>query len=208
MTDDERAFFGCKEGTFYQYNMVSDAGGTETNVYASEDNGWRGCHAEQDLPCYETELACSVSLSDTGANSDIPRIIFRSNGIPDHNSWAMAGRASTIEEQNNVFRVPKVPVLLDVDSNTPAGQGAIAYASNGVSIFGPYNSGCCDATFVEIRSMDNCLGHPAGGNYHYHYFAKSTQGYTGCHMSCKAGEVSSIVGVAKELASKRFVRIV
>ena len=47
---------------------------------------------------------------------------------------------------------------------------------NGVAIFNGYNSGCCDATFVEIQSMDFCMGHPANGGYHYHYFAKNTEG--------------------------------
>ena len=62
------------------------------------------------------------------------------------------------------------------DEVTLAPQGTIAYAVNGVSIYGPYNSHCCDATFDEMISMDFCVGHPGGGNYHYHYFAHSTQG--------------------------------
>ena len=37
---------------------------------------------------------------------------------------------------------------------TDANQGAVGYATNGVAIFGPYNSGCCDATFNEIQTMD------------------------------------------------------
>ena len=60
--------------------------------------------------------------------------------------------------------------------NDFSSKGPIAYAVNGVRIFGPYNSGCCDATFDEIRSMDFCLGHPAAGVYHYHYFAHNTEG--------------------------------
>ena len=35
-----------------------------------------------------------------------------------------------------------------------ANQGAVGYATNGVAIFGPYNSGCCVATFNEIHTMD------------------------------------------------------
>ena len=65
-----------------------------------------------------------------------------------------------------------------MESATDANQGAIGYATNGVAIFGPYNSGCCDATFQEIQTMDYCLGHPANGNYHYHYFSKATSDYS------------------------------
>ena len=78
---------------------------------------------------------------------------------------------------------------------TDANQGAVGYATNGVAIFGPYNSGCCDATFNEIQSMDYCLGHPANGNYHYHYFSKATSAYDGCLMSCQHDVASNIVGV-------------
>ena len=65
-----------------------------------------------------------------------------------------------------------------MESATDANQGAIGYATNGVAIFGPYNSGCGDATFEEIQTMDYCLGHPANGNYHYHYFSKATSDYS------------------------------
>jgi len=41
-----------------------------------------------------------------------------------------------------------------VKEATDANQGAVGYATNGVAIFGPYNSGCCDATFNEIQTMD------------------------------------------------------
>ena len=41
---------------------------------------------------------------------------------------------------------------------TDANQGAVGYATNGVAIFGPYNSGCCDATFNEIQTMDYWKG--------------------------------------------------
>lgn len=139
---------------------------------ASAANNWVGCHPDMD-ECYRTQLACSVSMTYL---SGPDKYWFESNGIPDHNAWGMAGNSATIVEQTNSFRVPRVPVLLDISEMTPAGQGAIAFAKNGVSIFGPYNSGCCDATFQEIRSMDYCLGHPANGNYHYHYFSHNTQG--------------------------------
>jgi hypothetical protein len=161
---------------------------------ASASNNWVGCHPDM-TDCYRTQLACSVSMTYL---SGPDKYQFDSNGIPDHNAWGMAGNAATIVEQSNSFRVPRVPVLLDIDSMTPAGQGAIAFAKNGVSIFGPYNSGCCDATFQEIQSMDYCLGHPANGNYHYHYFSKNTEGGAGCLNSCAAGEVSDLVGVAKD----------
>ena len=100
------------------------------------------------------------------------RLQLLSNGIPDHSAWAMTGQTSIIEEKNYAFRVPKVPVLLPLNQATDANQGAVGYATNGVAIFGPYNSGCCDATFEEIQTVDYCLGHPANGAYHYHYFSK------------------------------------
>ena len=84
----------------------------------------------------------------------------------------MTGQTSIITEKNYAFRVPKVPVLLPLNQATDANQGAVGYATNGVAIFGPYNSGCCDATFEEIQTVDYCLGHPANGAYHYHYFSK------------------------------------
>lgn len=82
------------------------------------------------------------------------RIQIDSNGIPDHSAWALTGSTSTITEQSNSFRVPNVPVLLSMEQSTDANQGAVGYATNGVAIFGPYNSGCCDATFNEIQTMD------------------------------------------------------
>ena len=82
------------------------------------------------------------------------RIQIDSNGIPDHSAWALTGSTSTITEQSNSFRVPTVPVLLSMEQSTDANQGAVGYATNGVAIFGPYNSGCCDATFNEIQTMD------------------------------------------------------
>ena len=155
-----------------QYNMVDTAGGDYMTTTATANNGWIGCHPDMS-ECYRTQLACSVSMTYL---SGPDKYQFDSNGIPDHNAWGMAGNSATIVEQSNSFRVPRVPVLLDISEMTPAGQGAIAFAKNGVSIFGPYNSNCCDATFQEIRSMDYCLGHPANGNYHYHYFSYNTQG--------------------------------
>ena len=178
--------------------MVTQTGATAVNVKANANNGYVGCHPDHDLPCYRTELPCSVTLSDSTMASGIPRILIRSTGIPDHNSHALTGQVSNIGEQNHIFRIPQVPQLLALSEATSANQGPIGYAVNGVPIFGPYNSGCCDATFEEIRSMDYCLGHPANGLYHYHYFSQNTQGATDCLMSCAAGEVSDIVGVAKD----------
>ena len=100
-----------------------------------------------------------------------------------------------ISEQSVAFRIPQVPVLKDLSEANGAPQGQIGMAVNGAAIFGPYNSGCCDATFGEIQTMDYCLGHPANGNYHYHYFAHSVSGYDGCLMSCQHDEVSPIAGV-------------
>ena len=63
MTDDEKSFFGCKEGPFYQYNQANDVeGGVETNQVAAAGNGFRGCHYQQTTPCYETQVDCSITL--------------------------------------------------------------------------------------------------------------------------------------------------
>ena len=102
---------------------------------------------------------------------------------------------SVITEQSVQFRIPQVPVLTHAAGDESAPQGQIGMAVNGAALFGPYNSGCCDATFDEIQTMDYCLGHPANGNYHYHYFAHAISGYDGCLMSCSSDEISPIAGV-------------
>ena len=165
---------------------------------AGASNSFFGCHPDQTFPCYRTELECSMEMTDATTNNAIVRLLIRSNGIPDHNSWGMSGPDATIEETNHIFRIPRVPVLTDITEAVELPLGPIGYAVNGVPIFSPYNNVCCDATFQELSSMDFCIGHPAQGNYHYHYFAKNTEGYDKCLMSCSAGEVSAIFGVAKE----------
>ena len=141
----------------------------DPNYYFQDNNNWDGCHYNQQLPCYKNEFECEVALTSVSSGTRLQLI---SNGIPDHSAWAMTGQTSIITEKNYAFRVPKVPVLLPLNQATDANQGAVGYATNGVAIFGPYNSGCCDATFEEIQTVDYCLGHPANGAYHYHYFSK------------------------------------
>ena len=139
------------------------------NDYFQDNNNWDGCHYNQNLPCYKNEFECEVAMTSVSSGT---RLQIISNGVPDHSAWAMTGQTSIITEKNYAFRVPKVPVLLPLNQATDANQGAVGYATNGVAIFGPYNSGCCDATFEEIQTVDYCLGHPANGAYHYHYFSK------------------------------------
>ena len=107
------------------------------------------------------------------------KIRLDSNGVPDHTAWAMGPATAVIEAQNHVFKIPRVPVLKPENQAQNANMGALGYAVNGVAIYSPYNAhfdGCCDATFQELTTMDFCLGHPAAGMYHYHYFSHNTEG--------------------------------
>ena len=64
-------------------------------IFVLAENNWDGCHSDHNLPCYKNELACSVSVTTLGGGK---RFQLDSNGIPDHNSWALTGSTSVIAE--------------------------------------------------------------------------------------------------------------
>ena len=70
----------------------------DSNDFISGENNWDGCHTDHALPCYKNEMACSVSLTALGGGK---RFQLDSNGIPDHNSWALTGRTSVISEDSS-----------------------------------------------------------------------------------------------------------
>ena len=41
-------------------------------------------------------------------------------------------------------------------------MGIIGFATNGVPIFNPYDSSCCDAGLYELTALDMCYAHPNG----------------------------------------------
>ena len=41
-------------------------------------------------------------------------------------------------------------------------MGIIGFAINGVPIFNPYDSSCCDAGLYELTALDMCYAHPNG----------------------------------------------
>lgn len=142
--------------------------------------------------CAESEktfLTTEVSL--TVDPSDDSKLIFTSNGIPDHNSCAGPPN-SAITAQSYSYTIPRNPVM---KSGTPdatwtaTNMGAVGFAINGVPIFNPYDSSCCDAGLYELTSLDACYAHPTPtqGNYHYHV-------HSPCLAPCK-GE-SELVGFA------------
>ena len=109
-------------------------------MVASSENGFDGCHPEHALPCYETNLACESEITKLNNGN---QIVIRSNNIPglskfllfflfiritsDHNSWALTGRTSTIEENSNIFRMALVPTLAAETTTAPQG---IKYSPN------------------------------------------------------------------------------
>lgn len=121
LTDDERAAFACREQTYSQFTKSDLSGGSEYNVEASSSNDFYGCHPQQDLPCYKTDFACSITLSDASVNTT-PRILITTSGIPDHNAWGLTGADGQITETTTRFRVPLVPVLLDLSEAEATGQ--------------------------------------------------------------------------------------
>ena len=53
-------------------------------------------------------MACSVSLTALGGGK---RFQLDSNGIPDHNSWALTGRTSVISEDSSNLTLNVTPNL-------------------------------------------------------------------------------------------------
>ena len=115
-------------------------------------------------------------------------------------SQLWSGREAFFEPREVSYRLPKAPVLLSEAEGIAqgAGAGTIGFAINGVAMYKPYNSNCCDAVYDELLSMDHCMGHPGQGHYHYHFLAygDSENAYDGCLMSCNGAEVGGIVGIA------------
>lgn len=136
-----------------------------------------------------TNLVTQVSLMIDP--SDDTKLLFTSNGIPDHNACAGPPN-SQILEQNYSYSIPRTPTL---KAGTPDSSwestnfGAIGFALNGVPIFNPYDAECCDAGLYELTSLDACYAHPAPqeGNYHYHV-------HSPCLAPCTG--TSTLVGFA------------
>ena len=197
LTDLEISKFKCREGSFSQFGRGSTGDSVEYNQYASSDNGYHGCHTDRELPCHKTEYSCSMETSETtNMGSGVTRVQFDFNGVPDHNAWGLTP-SGTVVGTDKSYRLPKNPTLLTESEGIAQGApaGLVGFAVNGVAIFTPYNSDCCDAVWDELASMDYCMGHPANGNYHYHFFAYGNQ-YNQCLMSCDDDQSSDIVGIA------------
>ena len=148
-----------------------------------------GCDAGTCTESQKTFLATSVSLVVDASDEDY--LLFTSNGIPDHNSCSGPPN-SAITAQNYSYRIPRYPTKKagTPDSTWSAtNMGAIGFAINGVPIYNPYDSACCDAGLYELTSLDACYAHPAGtqGNYHYHVWSE-------CLAPCKAE--SELIGFA------------
>ena len=82
------------------------------------------------------------------------------NGVPDHHAWGMSGSLAWIQEVKSSIRLPKAPKLLSIEDAKAqgAGAGTIGFALNGVSIYKPYNSSCCDAVYARaLRMNQQCL---------------------------------------------------
>ena len=120
--------------------------------------------------------------------------------------------------------MPRAPVLLTEAEGVAQGcdNGLVGFALSGVAMYKPYNSNCCDAVWDELVSMDYCVGHPNGHQYHYHFHAYGNYDkewdltfknvllvytYSGlcliliipvkkCPMTCSLDEVGTIVGVS------------
>ena len=57
--------------------------------------------------------------------------------ISDHNAWGMSSRISWIADTNSSIRIPKAPVMLDIETAKAQGAkaAAIGFALNGVSMY-------------------------------------------------------------------------
>lgn len=201
LSDAEFAKFGCREGTFAQYANGENtaAGAYEWTEYADPDSGnYEGCHPDQGngrRGCMKTDLQCSMATSEVTANTGLVRQQYDFNSIPDHNAWGLTPNG-LVQESNYSYRLPKAAILLSEAEGVAqgAGTGIIGFAVNGVPIYKPYNSNCCDAIWDELSSMDFCVGHPNQNEYHYHFHAYGN--YDKCLMSCTQDEQSDLVGIA------------
>nr|CAB3262657.1 uncharacterized protein LOC100181491 [Phallusia mammillata] len=119
-------------------------------------------------------------------------LILRSNGIPDHKTGIFDGTSRStpnyLLEQDNTWIIPATPRYARKVKCLP--MGTIGMAINGVSIYNPFDSKCCDAGLTEANLLDICWGHPNGrGSYHYHIAPK-------CLYKNYCSNASSIIGVA------------
>lgn len=113
-------------------------------------------------------LRCFVSV-DVGADS----FRIQSNGIPDHNACTAPPR-STVDSMSYDYQIPLKPQKLPAMPTESTNMGVVGFAKNGVPIFNPYDSSCCDAGIYELEDLDLCYAHPngPGGAYHYHTWSE------------------------------------
>ena len=62
------------------------------------------------------------------------------------------------------YRIPRTPVKKAGDQSTfsATNMAAVGFALNGVPIYNPYDSSCCDAGLYELTALDLCYAHPNG----------------------------------------------
>lgn len=119
------------------------------------------------------------------------RLIVQSNGIPGYEFQPIT--PNDLQAHDLQFEVPLNPVEAGAPATIPL-LGTVAFAINGLPIFGPNEAEFPDPYGDPIHNgiMDFCLGHTAmAGRYHYH----------GLLVEClvgdvPAGEPSPIIGFA------------
>jgi len=132
---------------------------------------------------HNTDLTGSVSLVLDGEY-----YMFTSNGVPDHETGTFPGNSNPnqLQAQNHNFMIPANPQYADEVSCIPLGP--IAFATNGIPLFNPFNANGENAVEGETAEVfDDCDGHPdQRGTYHYHQIP-----------SCVPNsETNEIVGIA------------
>ncbi|XP_072041283.1 uncharacterized protein [Amphiura filiformis] len=120
------------------------------------------------MPERNTGLVGWVTVTE---HMDGTKWIFRSNGIPDHDTatWPWPGvNPNFIREQSYQYTLPKTPRFATEATCLPGGP--IGMASNGLPLYNPWNAFSENAVAGDTAEIfDLCDGHPdEPGRYHYH----------------------------------------
>ena len=143
--------------------------------------------------CAVIENTGSVSFACSDDNS-----VITANGLPDHTfeNYAQSGQLPPLlgsSENNTEYTVSAAPVYRADSEIFEMGGGTIAVAVNGVSIFNQFTG--TGLVAVEDEIVDDCGGHPANGNYHYHAWPKCGELSTSDRMGAD-GSHSGLVGLS------------
>ncbi|MBL9111157.1 MAG: YHYH protein [Myxococcales bacterium] len=181
-------------------NATSDAGTPVTESGASSEAG-----AEGTTDCPASYPICRAFRNDGAQGGAVSVRVDPSAGLAYVTTRGLAAHAmgpygtnpNTATARALTLSIPLVPK----EGDSPAGNGHVAVAWNGVALFNPSDArnigGCTgNAAYLEADGVDAYGGHPApGGEYHYHtgfFLTRAAE----LGLVQEPGKHSSLVGYA------------